>query len=119
GGESLGQYGHSKDHRPDLHQMVMGVVLTGDGRPVCCEMWPGNQTDAQSLLPVVDRLRQRFGLRRVCWVADRGMISRATLSWLEGQAAPWPYILGARMRKQKEVSEAVLGRAGRYREVYP
>jgi hypothetical protein len=38
GGESLGQYGHSKDHRPDRHQLIVGAVLTGEGRPVCCEL---------------------------------------------------------------------------------
>jgi len=115
GGERLGQYGHSKDHRPDLRQMVMGAVLTGDGRPVCCELWPGNHADGKALLPVVDRLRQRFGLNRVCWVADRGMISRDTIEGLE--ARHLEYILGARMRRQRQVSEAVLGRAGRYHEV--
>lgn len=115
GGESLGQYGHSKDHRPDLRQMVVGAVLTGEGRPVCCELWPGNQADSTALLPAVDRLRQRFGLRRVCWVADRGMISEATISGLEERKLE--YILGARMRRQKEVAVSVLGRAGRYEEV--
>ena len=115
GGESLGQYGNSKDHRPDLRQMVMGAVLTGEGRPICCELWPGNQADANSLLPVVDRLRQRFGLRRVCWVADRGMISRQTIAGLA--ARKLEYILGARLRRQKEVREEVLERAGRYQEV--
>lgn len=114
GGESLGQYGHSKDHRPDLRQMVVGAVLTGDGRPVCCELWPGDHADSGSLLPVVDRLRQRFGLRRVCWVADRGMISQATIEGLESRKLE--YILGARMRRQKE-ARSVLGRAGRYQEV--
>jgi hypothetical protein len=72
GGESLGHHGHSKDHRPDLRQIVVGAVLTGDGRPVCSEIWPGNHADGRALLPVVDRLRERFGIRRVCWVADRG-----------------------------------------------
>lgn len=115
GGESLGQYGNSKDHRPDLKQMVMGAVLTGDGRPVCCELWPGNQADANSLLPVVDRLRQRFGLKRVCWVADRGMISQDTIKGLAERKLE--YILGARMRKQKEVREEVLERGGRYQQV--
>jgi len=52
GGESLGRYGHSKDHRPDLRQMVVGAVLTGDGRPICCELWPGNQADGNALLRV-------------------------------------------------------------------
>lgn len=115
GGESLGQYGHSKDHRPDLRQMVVGAVLTGDGRPVCCELWPGNHADGNALLPVVDRLRQRFGLTRVCWVADRGMISQNTIQGLE--ARELEYILGARMRRQREVSRSVLARAGRYQEV--
>ena len=115
GGESLGQYGNSKDHRPDLKQMVMGAVLTGEGRPICCEMWPGNQADGTSLLPVVDRLKQRFGLKRVCWVADRGMISQATIDGLEKRKLE--YILGARMRRQKEVREEVLERGGRYQEV--
>ncbi len=115
GGESLGQYGHSKDHRPDLRQMVVGAVLTGDGRPVCCELWPGNHADANALLPVVDRLGQRFGLKRVCWVADRGMISQDTIQGLE--ARKLEYILGARMRRQQEVTTSVLARAGRYQEV--
>ncbi|MDD4986879.1 MAG: IS1634 family transposase [Dehalococcoidales bacterium] len=115
GGESLGQYGHSKDHRPDLKQMVVGAVLTGEGRPVCCELWPGNHADSTALLPAVDRLRQRFGLKRVCWVADRGMISEATIGGLEERKLE--YILGARMRRQKEVAQSVLGRAGRYEEV--
>ncbi|MEK7778311.1 MAG: IS1634 family transposase [Chloroflexota bacterium] len=115
GGESLGQLGHSKDHRPDLHQMVMGAVLTGEGRPVCCELWPGNQADSKALLPVVDKVRQRFGLQRVCWVADRGMISQATIAGLE--ARKLEYVLGARMRRQNEVRRLVLGRAGRYQKV--
>jgi transposase len=115
GGESLGQYGNSKDHRPDLKQMVMGAVLTGDGQPVCCELWPGNHADGNALLPVVDRLRQRFGLRLVCWVADRGMISRQAIEGLEGRNLE--YILGARMRRQREVREDVLERGGRYHEV--
>lgn len=115
GGESLGQHGNSKDHRPDLRQMVIGAVLTEKGRPVCCELWPGNHADGNSLLPVVDRLRLRFGLRRVCWVADRGMISRRTIEGLEQRELE--YILGARMRRQREVREEVLERGGRYQEV--
>jgi hypothetical protein len=115
GGESLGQYGHSKDHRPDLRQMVVGAVLTGEGRPVCCELWPGDRADGQALLPVVDRLRQRFGIRHVCWVADRGMISAHTVRELEQRQLQ--YILGARLRRQREVQREVLGRAGRYHTV--
>ena len=116
GGDTLGEYGHSKDHRPDLHQMVVGAVLDGDGRPICCELWPGNTADVTTLLPVVDRLWRRFHIRQVCIVADRGMISAATIDDLEQQH--WPYILGARMRQLKEVREQVLADPGRLRKVH-
>src|SRR5688572_23262679 len=54
GGATLGRRGHSKDHRPELAQMVLGVVIDADGRPVCTEMWPGNTADVSALLPIVD-----------------------------------------------------------------
>ena len=60
GGAELGQYGHSKDHRPDCKQMVVGAILDGEGRPLCCELWPGNVTDVKTLIPVVDRLAATF-----------------------------------------------------------
>ena len=71
GGETLGSRGHSKDHRPDLKQMVVGAALDGEGRPVSCEMWPGNRSDAKALMPAVDRLRERFGVLKATVVADR------------------------------------------------
>jgi len=117
GGDELGQYGHSKDHRPDLKQMVVGAVLDGDGRPICCEMWPGNTTDVKTLIPVVDGLYRRFGILKVCMVADRGMISREVVDDLDQQG--WPYILGARMRRNNEVREQVLADRGRFRVVHP
>ena len=46
GGETVGRHGHSKDHRPDVRQRVVGLVLDLDGRPVCSELWPGNTTPA-------------------------------------------------------------------------
>jgi hypothetical protein len=117
GGEELGQYGFSKDHRPDLYQMIVGAVLDGDGRPVCCEMWPGNTTDVTTLIPIVDGLYRRFGIVKVCIVADRGMISRDVVQDLDQQG--WPYILGARLRRCAEVRERVLGDRGRFRVVHP
>jgi hypothetical protein len=119
GGQDIGQRGYSKDHRPDLYQMIVGAVLDGQGRPICCELWPGNTTDVTTLIPVADRLRSRFGVRRVCIVADRGMISRETIEALEQEERGWQYILGARMRSQAEVKDEVLSRAGRYRVVHP
>jgi transposase len=118
GGDTLGQHGHSKDHRPDLKQMVVAAVLDGEGRPLCCEFWPGNTTDVTTLTPIVNRLQSRFGIRRICIVADRGMISKKTIEELESPERRWQYILGARMRSQKEVRQEVLSRGGRFREVH-
>lgn len=118
GGDSIGAFGHSKDHRPDLKQMVVGIIIDGHGRPVCCELWPGNTADVETLTPVMERLRHRFGIQRVCIVADRGMISKETIREIETTKGI-QYILGVRMRRQKEVKEEVLGRGGRYEEVYP
>jgi transposase len=106
GGQTLGRRGFSKDHRPDLNQMILAVLLDGDGRPVCTEMWPGNTADVTSLIPAVDRLRKRFSINRVCVVADRGMISAETIAELE--ARKLLYILGVRERTDKLVRELVL-----------
>jgi transposase len=72
-GETLGKHSKSKDHRPDLRQVIVGVVLDGDGPPICSEIWPGNATDVKALLRVVRRLRERFAITRMCLCADRGM----------------------------------------------
>ena len=117
GGETLGRRGHSKDHRPDLNQVVVGVVIDTNGKPVCCEIWPGNTTDVKTLIPVVDRIRSRFSIGQFCVVADRGMISAKTLKVLEERNIP--YILGTRMRKVNEIKEEVLSYSGQYEEVYP
>jgi hypothetical protein len=118
GGVELGQYGHPKDHRPDCKQMVVGMVLDGQGRPLCCELWPGNVTDVKTLIPVVDRLQKRFRIRSICIVADRGMISRETIAQLQAEDRQVHFILGARLRNVKEIYEAVLSCGGRYREVH-
>ena len=106
GGEALGRHGHSKDHRPDLNQMIVGLVMDQDGRPLCCELWPGNTADVTTLLPVVDRLRTRFGVGHLCVVADRGMISAHTIAALEKRKLE--YILGVRERSSAEVRRTVI-----------
>jgi len=117
GGATLGEKGHSRDHRSDLNQMVVGAVLDQKGNPLCCEMWPGSTADVKALIPVIDRIRDRFKVGEFCVVADRGMISAETLKELEQRKIP--YILGARMRRVKEIREEVLSRGGRFREVRP
>jgi Transposase DDE domain len=106
GGQTLGRHGHSKDHRPDLCQMILSVLIDGDGRPVCSEIWPGNVADVTTLIPVIDRLRRRFAIGRICVVADRGMISTETVAALEERKLL--YLLGTRERTDKVVRDLVL-----------
>ena len=119
GGETLGKKGYSKDHRPDLNQMVVGAVLDNHGRPICCEMWPGNTTDVKTLIPIAQRIQKRFQVARFCLVADRGMISNETMKTLDDPETGLPYILGVRMRKVREVREEVLADTQEFREVRP
>ena len=118
GGDTVGQYGHSKDHRPDRRQMVVGLAIDADGHPLCCELWPGNATDVKSLVPIVDRLRTRFHIREVCIVADRGMISQAVIDEIARRDG-WSYILGVRMRAVKAMRELLMADDGPYEIVFP
>ncbi|WP_236656132.1 IS1634 family transposase [Acidiphilium sp. C61] len=106
GGETLGRRGHSKDYRPDLAQMILALVIDAEGRPICTEMVPGNTADVKILMPVVTRLRERFGITRACVVADRGMISADTIAALEALGVE--YILGARERTSRVIRDVVL-----------
>jgi hypothetical protein len=109
GGQTLGQRGHSKDSRPDLKQMIVGAALDEQGRPVACELLPGNATDVKLFFPAIKALQNRFEAGSFCVVADRGMISQATVQALETPGSGIDYILGCRMRRTKEVREGVLG----------
>lgn len=110
--------GYSRDHRPDLPQWVLCVAVNAQGWPIAWEIFPGNTADQKALGQVVALLRERFHIRRVTVVADRGMISQDTIKLLtENDQAPFDYVLGCRMRRQKEVGAEVLARGGRYQTV--
>jgi len=111
----LAEYGNSKDYRPSCKQMVIGVVMTREGKPLCCEFWPGNMSDIKSLKVIVRRIKERFSIQRVILVCDRGMVSRKNIAFLEKEE--FGYILGVRLRKVKRVRKEVLARTGRYRQV--
>src|SRR5215210_3193191 len=105
GGYMLGAHGYSKDHRPDLKQMILAVVVDAEGRPICTEMMPGNTADVSVLVPVIDRLRHRFGITRACVVADRGMLSEATIAALDERGLE--YVLGVRARPDARVRKVL------------
>lgn len=110
--------GYSRDRHPELPQMVLCVAVDRHGWPIAWEIFPGNTADQVAFVKVIGILRQRFRIRRVLVVADRGMIAKDTIALLSNHAqAPFEYILGCRMRKQKEITEEVLSRGGKFHKV--
>jgi len=107
-------YGHSKDHRPDLPQVVVGMAVTREGIPVRVWSWPGNTSDSALIREVKDDLHD-WTLSRVVWVADRGFTSQENRRFLRRGDAH--YILGERLRSGSAEAVAALARAGRYQEV--
>jgi len=108
------RYGHSKDHRRDLPQIVIGLAVTREGIPVRCWCWPGNTSD-QAILPEVKDGLRGWRLGRVVTVVDRGFSSRENLAYL--QRAGGHYIAGERMRDGNPHAAEVLSRQGRYQSV--
>jgi uncharacterized small protein (DUF1192 family) len=107
-------YGHSKDHRPDLPQIVIGLAVTREGIPVRCWCWPGNTNDMSVLQEVKDGLRG-WRLGRVVTVVDRGFSSDQNLRYLTRAGGHW--IAGERMRDGSKDAAEALARQGRYQTV--
>jgi hypothetical protein len=107
-------YGHSKDHRGDLPQVVIGMAVTREGIPVRVWSWPGNTADAALIREVKDDLRD-WTLSRIVWVADRGFASAENRRVL--RRGDHNYIIGEKLRSGSAEATAALARAGRYREV--
>jgi transposase len=107
----LRQYGHSKDHRPDLPQVVIGLAVTKEGIPVKCWTMPGNTSDMKTVETVKkDLLGWKLG--RCIWVMDRGMSSEENRLTL--QKAGGHYIIGEKLRDNQEVHKEVLAQRGRF-----
>jgi hypothetical protein len=107
-------FGHSKDHRPDLPQIVIGLAVTREGIPVRVWSWPGNTNDMSVVGEVKDGLRG-WRLGRVVTVVDRGFSSDENLRYLTRAGGHW--IAGERMRDGSPDAQAALARQGRYRTV--
>jgi len=106
--------GHSKDHRPDLPQVVIGLAVTRTGIPIRVWTFPGNTADMALIRQVKDDLLA-WKLGRVVWVTDRGFASAENRRYL--QRAGGHYITGEKLRGESAEAKAALARAGRYQVV--
>jgi len=107
-------FGHSKDHRPDLPQVVIAMAVTRDGVPVRCWSFPGNTADTAIIRTIKDDLGG-WGLRRLVWVADRGFACAANRAYLTRGGGH--YIHAEKLRHTNTEAAVALARPGRYRTV--
>jgi len=112
--DSLRRYGHSKDHRPDLPQIVIGLAVTKEGIPVKCWILPGNTQDMTTVERVKNDL-MGWKLSRCVWVMDRGMNSEENRVIL--QKTGGHYIIGEKLRDNQEVHKKVLAKRGRFLKI--
>lgn len=89
-------HGYSKEKRGDLPQIIVGVLMTADGIPFAHKMWKGNQSDIKAFAEIVEEAKEKYNLKEIIWVADRGMVSKKNLELLDSLGMK--YILGVRMR---------------------
>ena len=114
GQEGARLFGHSKDHRDDLPQVVIAMAVTRDGIPVRCWTFPGSTGDQKIIRKVKDDLAG-WNLRRLVWVADRGFASQANRAYLAKGGGH--YIHAEKLRNTNAEAAAALSRQGRYRAV--
>jgi len=107
-------FGHSKDHRDDLPQVVIAMAVTRDGIPVRCWTFPGNTADQKIIRKVKEDLGA-WNLRRLVWVADRGFASAVNRAYLAKGGGH--YIHAEKLRGTNAEAAAALARPGRYHSV--
>lgn len=101
-------FGHSRDHRADRPQVVVGLLVTSDGIPIAHHVFSGNTSDVTTLPGVMDDLRSRFSVGRIALVADRGLISEENLA--EVAAHGFDHVMATRLHNDSDV-RAVLEQA--------
>ena len=96
------KFGYSRDHRSDRPQVMIGLLVTGDGIPIAHHVFGGNTRDASTLPAVMTDLQDRFGVGRIALVADRGLISEDNLA--EVATAGFDHVLATRLHRDPDVA---------------
>jgi len=104
-GPELAEYGKSRDHRPDRKQLVLALAMI-DGIPVAHEVFPGNTADRSTLKCAVKKLKEKFNIGRIIFVADRGLFSGKNLDFLDEEG--YEYIIATKRRLDKKIEQLML-----------
>jgi len=106
-GPGLAEYGYSRDHRPDRKQLVLALAMI-DGVPIAHEVFGGDTADKATLKHAVKKLREKFDIRRIIFVADRGLFSEENLDFLDEEE--YEFIIATKRRWNKEIEKLMLAR---------
>jgi len=101
--DTLRRFGYSKEHRHDCTQVVLGLLTDTDGIPLCFDVHPGNTFEGKTLKGIVDKVRNKFQIRRFIFVADRGLFSFDNLTYIKDQKGE--FVVGMRLGKLKNPTE--------------
>jgi transposase len=105
-GPELAKHGYSRDSQPRKVQVVVGVVMVA-GWPIAHYVWAGNMRDSKTVKEVVEDLSKRFSFRRVVFVGDRGMVTKANLKMLDEAEGEWGFLLGVTRRRNPEAETLI------------
>jgi len=103
--EDLRRYGYSRDGRFDKRQIVIGLVMTRSGIPLCHHIFPGNTADKTTVVEVIRDIKVRFRLDRIVFVGDRGMLSDENLDVLLGEGLG--FIVAYPLRRNAFATEVI------------
>jgi transposase len=107
-GPALAKHGYSRDGRPRLVQVVVGVVMVA-GWPIAHHVWAGNRRDSTTVKEVVTDLTRRFAFRQIVFVGDRGMVTESNVQTLQDADGAWGFLIGM-TRRQNPEAEALIDR---------
>ena len=109
GPPTMGANGHSRDGKPRNPQVLVGLVLL-DGWPIAHHVFAGNRRDAMTVPDVVQDLQQRFGIKRMVLVGDRGMVTSKNLDEL--RSGGHGYVVGRNRRRSGEIFDYIQSATG-------
>jgi transposase len=101
----LRQFGYSKERRSDCTQVVLGLLVTPEGIPIGFEVYPGNTFEGKTIKDIVAKLREKFCIRRLIFVGDRGLFSKQNLTALRGENKVGEFIVGMKLAVFKKRHE--------------
>lgn len=102
--DSLPRFGYSKEHRHDCTQVVLGLLTDTEGIPLCFEVHPGNTFEGKTLKGIVDKMKNKFQVRRFIFVADRGLFSSDNLKYIKDQKGE--FVVGMRLGKLQKPTDS-------------